>query len=232
MYMSLDRIDIELAPRDGRARLVQTDHRTPDEMAERPAMSTIIVLIRSLNPRRMYHDLDLFYNFVADPPTYICDALAAAGAHLWVGTEPSFIDRTFPAAQPAHCLVDELANASIAQLAGELTSRRFNAEPLPSLERLEHQTARRGFPDEKDTVAFWTTILELGALAAQAIHSTNGGSWSYNEKAPGSFPLSYRCSFRGEQATVNPLGKALKFVRNRGGGDEPSLLVKMLASAP
>lgn len=52
------------------------------------------------------------------------------------------------------------------------------------------------------------------------------------ELAPGTLPLKYRCSFEGDTATANPLGKALKFLREKGGGDEPSSLVRMLRSRP
>jgi hypothetical protein len=61
MYLSLDRIDVKLEPRDGRERLIQTDHRSAGEAAARPAFSTIVALIRCLNPRRVSGEIELFY---------------------------------------------------------------------------------------------------------------------------------------------------------------------------
>lgn len=232
MYISLDRIDVQLEPKDGRERVIQTDHRSAAEMAARPAISTIAAMIRCINPRRMFDELDLFYNCQCEPPAFLRDVLAACGARLWVGDDPAIIDETVPQAAIDEGAVERLVNAAMQELARELVAGSAATEPLGALELLELKIARCGFPEEDDDAAFWTTILELGALAGAAIGASNRGAWFHDAAGPGTFPFKYRCSFRGEMATANPLGKALKFVREKGGGDEPSFLVRTLGSSP
>ncbi|WP_437949675.1 hypothetical protein WME98_01710 [Sorangium sp. So ce296] len=123
------------------------------------------------------------------------------------------------------------------ELARELVARELVEdspvpEPLRALELLELEMARSGFPEEEeDVAAFWTAVLELGALAGAAVGASNGGAWFHDVAGQGTLPLKYRCFFRGEMAAANPLGKALKFIREKGGGEEPSFLVRTLVSS-
>jgi hypothetical protein len=94
---------------------------------------------------------------------------------------------------------------------------------------VELEIARAGFLDEDDPVSLWTTVIELGALSAQAIGAKNGGSWAYNAKAYSVLPLTYQSTYNGEPGAINPLGKALKFIREKGGGEQPSAFVRFLA---
>ncbi len=232
MYISLDSIDLQLESKDGRERLIQTDHRAAREIAARPALSTIIALVRCLNPRRAYSEAELFYNCQHEPPAFLRDAVAACGARLWIGDEPAFLAQAFPTAVIDESAVDRLANGAMHKLAHELVAESAATEPLGALEVLELKMAQLGFPEEEDAAAFWTAVLELGALAGAAIGGSNGGAWFHDVAMQGALPLKYTCSFRGETATVNPLGKALKFLRGKGDGEEPSFLARMLGSSP
>ncbi|WP_437720550.1 Fic family protein [Sorangium sp. So ce861] len=232
MYISLDRIDVELESKDGRARVIQTDHRTAAEISARPALSTIVALIRCLNPRRAYGELELFYNCQHGPPAFLRDAVAACGARLWVGDDPAVLDQDLPQAAIDEGAVDRLVNGAMQELARELVEGSDANEPLGALELLEQGMARSGFPDEEeDVTAFWTSVLELGALAGAAVGASNSGAWFHDVAGQGTLPLKYRCAFRGEMAAANPLGKALKFIREQGGGEEPSFLVRTLRSS-
>ena len=232
MYISLDRIDVQLESKDGRERMIQTDHRSLAEIAVRPSISIIIALIRCLNPRRAHGQLDLFYNCQYQPPAFLRDAVAACGAYLWVGDDPAILDQIVLRAAIDGSSVDRLANVAMHDLALELMTGSGATEPLRALELLELRMSKTGFPEEDDVAVFWTTILELGALAGAALVVSNNGSWFYDATGQGTLPLKYNCSFRGETATANPLGKALKFVRGKGDGEELSYLVKTLSSSP
>ncbi|WP_437812860.1 hypothetical protein [Sorangium sp. So ce1078] len=232
MYISLDRIDVQLESKDGRERAIQTDRRSAAEMAARPAISTIIALIRCLNPRRVYRDLELFYNCQCEPPAFLRDAVAACGARLWVGDAPAILDQSVPQVAIDDSAVERLANGAMQELARELVAESVATEPLGALELLELKMTKSGFPEETDVAAFWTAILELGALAGAAIGASNRGAWFYDLAGQGTLPLKCRCFFRGEMATANPLGKAFKFIREKGDGEEPSLLVRTLGSNP
>jgi len=232
MYISLDRIDVQLESQNGRERMIQTDHRSADEIAARPALSTIIALIRCLNPRRAFSELDLVYKCQHEPPVFLRDAIEACGARLWVGDDPAFLVQAAPPATIDESAVDRLANDAMHDLALEVMAGSGVSAPLEALELVESKMIDSGFPDEDDDVAFWTAILELGALAGVALGASNKGAWFHDITGPGTLPLKYSCSFQGETATVNPLGKALKFVREQGDGEEPSGLVRMLGSNP
>ncbi|WP_437933811.1 hypothetical protein [Sorangium sp. So ce341] len=136
MYISLDRIDVELEPEDGRARVIQTDHRTAAQSSARPALSTIIALIRCLNPRRAHGELELFYNCQHEPPPFLRDAVAACGARLWVGDDPAILAQDLPQAAIDEGAVDRLVNGAMQELARELVERSAATEPLRALELL------------------------------------------------------------------------------------------------
>lgn len=232
MYCSLDRLDIELKPRNGRARIIQTDHRTTDELLAQPALSQLAVLIRCLNPRREERPLDLFYNFAHEPPAVVRRAVQIGAGHVLVGDDLAFVEADVTPLVPDQTEVDSVANAAFRELASQLIVQHAAPDALRCLVAMEGRLLAGGFPEETDESAFWPLVLELGALTAHAISVTNGGSWSFDVAATGTLPFVYRCSFKGELATVNPLGKALKLLRAKGGGEEPSALVKALAASP
>ena len=135
MYISLDTADIQIAPKDGRERILQMDHRTPDEIAERPGLSSVIGLIRCLNPRRAYPDLDLFYNCAHEPPAFLRDVLAACGARLWVGQDVGILSQPLPALAVDDRAVESPANSAMAALAVEAVADLPEKDPYRALDR-------------------------------------------------------------------------------------------------
>lgn len=232
MYISLDRLDIELSPRRGRARVLQTDHRSAVDLSAQSALSQLAILVRCLNPRREPRELDLFYIFADEPPPAIRRAVTIGGGHVLVGDFASVVETDVVPLEPDQAEVDRLANSAFEELAALLIAKNAATDAFGCLIAEEQRLAADGFPEETDESTFWPLVLELGALTARALLPTNGGSWSFDATANGTLPFVYRCSFRGELATVNPLGKALKLLRAKGDGEEPSVLVRMLAASP
>jgi hypothetical protein len=72
-------------------------------------------------------------------------------------------------------------------------------------------------------------VLKLGSMAGEIIRASNGGQWALGDSGRLPFALSTR--FRGGEATVNPLGKAIKRFAH---GEEDTLvsLVEMVQSQP
>ncbi|NUO52805.1 MAG: hypothetical protein HOV80_28505 [Polyangiaceae bacterium] len=229
MYISLDRIDVQLSPRDGKPRLIQTDHRLASEVAERPGLSTIAALIRCLNPRRMYPDAEVFYSCAHEPPAFLREAVMLCGAAVVVGDDLSVVERPFHGRVGDAEEIDRVANAALDGLVGALLSDSTSSE-FGLLVKREAALFRDGFPSEDDDVRFWTAVLELGALAGSAVRMAKAGSWFYDREAIGTTPFNFRCSFDRGPATANLFGKAVKFLRACGGGDEPSALVKLLVA--
>ncbi len=89
---------------------------------------------------------------------------------------------------------------------------------VEGLETVEHALASdAGTPDE-DEFAYWSAVMKLGSFGGELIRASNGGQWRTTDS--GSLPFALSTTFRGEQATVNPLGKAIKRIVN---GEEDSL---------
>lgn len=233
MYISLDRIDIELEAPQGQLRFLQTDTRTAAEIEARAGFSTIVGLVRCLNPRRMGGNVELLYYCEQEPPAFFQQLLQVSGSRLLVGEAAlATLNHTEPPGIPDLPAVQQLLQAAIRDLAQEVVSRLQADDALSALHLLEAQLERDGFPEQDNEIGFWCAVLELAALAGAAISTANGGQWWYDPDAKGSLPLIYRCRFQGDTANVNPVGKAMKFIVGKGDGEEPSYLVEMLAAAP
>jgi hypothetical protein len=233
MYMSLNRIDVELRAEGDRRRLVQTDHRLASEIAERPGLSTVAALVRCLNARRDDALMDVVYYCQHEPPRFLRDAVGVAAARLVVGESSRDLPADAVPIVPEPDRVSELFDQGMRELALEVMRDLGVEQAMVGLRRVERKLLELGFPDEEaDETAFWISVLELAALVSVASFETNAGAWHFDPVAPGSLPFIYRCRYRGDEASANPLGKALKFLRGKGDGEEPSALVAVLASSP
>lgn len=231
MYISLDRVDIELQAPEGQHRFLQLDGRSSAEMGARESFSTAVSLIRCLNPLRFGAKVEIIYFCENDPPPFLSHLIKVVGCRLCVGKAD--LDRlNQPTVLPTMDVpaVQQLVQNAMQGLAQEVMASLDANDAQTALPLLEAKIAREGFPQNEDEVAYWTAVLELGALAGAAICATNGGNWLYDPAAKGSLPFIYTCLFNGEPATANPLGKALKFIIGMGDGEEPSDLVKLLAA--
>ncbi len=231
MYTSLNRIDVELEPRDGRVRVVQTDHRDPEEITASRYLSVVFALSRCLIPLRTSEHLSVVYQCIAEPPDFLREAVKAAGAELWVGDDMSFFGQTTPVPRVDVATVGTLLNAAMHELA--IAGGFSGSKPLDALLAAEHNFQVFGFPDPADEEGYWRAVVLLSAFVGEALRAPAGGAWEYNPKNPGTFPFTYRARFQGDRATINPLGKALKFIRRSDGDEqEPSILVKCILASP
>ncbi len=220
-------MDVRIAPLGGRTRIVQTDHRSAAAIALDLPISIVATAIRCLNPLRAIEGVALFYNFVEPPPNAIEQTITACGALRWIGNDVALLEHPRPHQPIDEREVTAILDASLANVADELLRSSASSAALSNLETQERTLLHRGFPDE-DTAAFWSTVLHLGALAGAAIRASAGGQWFHNPSSPGTLPVDFP-TFKGEAATITPLGKALKFLRGKGNGDEPSALVRFVS---
>jgi hypothetical protein len=208
MFANLGRIDIELQPdAAGRRHFVQMDHRTCAEVEAEPDLSALFAIIRVLNPMRARGENEpdpiVSCSFVDLPPPFLADAIAAAGGRLVKGAS---ISEPIAATQgPA--LHSVVASAMAGLVRATMTEHRvsFDATGLLAVER--SLSATRISADE-DAYAYWSAVLKLGSFAGELIRASNGGRW--DTTGSGSLPIVLVTSFRGDEATVNPLGKAIK----------------------
>lgn len=208
MFNSLDRIDIELKPdATGRRHFLQTDHRTRVELEAEPELTTLFAVIRVLNPMRVRGDDEpvpiVSYSVVEPPPQCLMDAVAAAGGRL---IEDVAIHDPIPVARvPA--LHDVITSAMSGLVRATMAEHGVSFD-VDGLKALERALSAIPMSVDEDASVYWGAVLKLGAFAGELIRASNGGRWEAT--GSGSLPISLITSFRGGEATVNPLGKAIK----------------------
>lgn len=229
MFSSLDRVDIVLKPGpDGRQRYVQTDHRTAAEIEQEPDLSVLFALVRILHPKRMAEagspEPVVIYSARERPPAFLRRAIHAAGGRLMIGDDPQPVSE--PAGPPP---LEEVIESAFANLARAVAAEYRVALTPDGLLTVEPALAELAGDPEDDEVAYWSAVMKLGSFGGEVIRASNGGRWSVTDS--GSLPFALSTRFRGEEATVNPLGKAIKRFAN---GEEDSLvtLVSLIRSQP
>jgi hypothetical protein len=218
MFSSLDRIDIVLKEKAGRKQYVQTDHRTAEEIEQEPELSVLFALVRILNPKRMAEEGEpepvVLYSAMNPPPEFLRRAIRAAGGLLTIGrsTDPEPEEGVAPP-------LEEVIASAFANLARAVATEHGVELTLEGLEAVESALAESAGDPDDDEIAYWSAVMKLGSFGGELIRTTNGGRWEVVDS--GSLPFALSTRFRGEEATVNPLGKAIKRFAN---GEEDSLV--------
>jgi hypothetical protein len=260
MYASLDRIDVVSRRNDGRTEYWQTDHRTAEQIEREPALSVLFALTRILNPRRGNEagapEPVVIYSATHPPPQFLLQAIRAAGALLTLGDEldprpvpgpassveadGSFLGRAMraagglfggraPSATGGAQSLDTIVQDAFAGLARAVAAEHGVGLNLDGLRTVEDALAERAGSAEEDETAYWSAVFKLGSLGGELIRASNGGRWVQVET--GSLPFALSTTYRGGQATVNPLGKAIKRFAE-GEGDSVVALVDVIRSNP
>jgi hypothetical protein len=200
----------------------------------------------------------VIYSATHPPPEFLLQAIRAAGGLLTIGDaldpQPipgpaasaeaggSLLGRAMRAAgslfgagraQPAQASGAQSLDAIIQDAFGSL-ARAVAAEhgvglDIDGLRRVEDALAERAGSAEEDETAYWTAVFQLGGFGGELIRASNGGRWMQVET--GSLPFALQTTYRGGEATVNPLGKAMKRFAE-GEGDSVVALVDVVRSNP
>lgn len=258
MFSSLDRIDIVAQRKDGVKEYWQSDHRTAEEIEQTRAISTLFALTRLLNPRRGEDDgprAVVIYSAAEPPPEFLRQAIRAAGARLSIGDglelepEPDaappsggggFLSRALrglfggdnpapSAAAAGSPSLDDILQDAFARLAREVAAEHGVALDVEGLRAVESALGAKELDAEMDETAYWTAVFQLGAFGGELIRASNGGRWKQTDM--GTLPFALDTRFRGGEATVNPLGKAIKFLAD-GEGDSVVALVQVVQREP
>src|SRR5262249_21621482 len=151
---------------DGRQQYVQTDHRTPEEVAEEPSLSVLFALVRILNPKRMAKpgtpEPVVFYAAQHQPPAFLRRAIRAAGGRLTLGskTEPE------PEEGEAPPLEEVIASAFTKLARAVAVEHRVELNP-EGLAKVERALAAAAGDPEKNEAAYWSAVLKLGSFAGE-----------------------------------------------------------------
>jgi hypothetical protein len=227
MYASLDRIDLISTGEDGRPWYIQTDHRSAEEITQAAELSTVFALLRILNAQRLAEsrgeDARISYVLSSPPPVFFPAVIAAAGGQLQ-------LDLGAPESPPAEIpALDDLLQDAFAALAERTAVDHAVPLDMAGLAAVELALTADSIDAEEDEIGYWTTVVTLGALAGEVMRTANGGHWVAG--GSGTLPLVLSTRFNGEDATVNPLGKAIKRLAH---GEEDSLvpLARLIISQP
>jgi hypothetical protein len=213
MHASLDRVDGSGQEPDGRMKYIQTDHRTPDEIARDRHVSVIFAIVRLRNAR-IYSWKETFnplviYSFPKGPapPDFLREAIAAADAELQLDTEPVPFTGT-------RREITELLDEATAAIAAEAAKARGAALDMALLTQFEDELGAATPDKDTDEDAYWRAVVTLAAIAAEIIRGMLGGGWASAQA--GSVPFVLVSG--GLQ--INCFNKAVQFLEDPvGGGD-------------
>ncbi len=232
LYSSLDRVDIVSAGPGGARRYVQTDHRDAAEIEYESELATLMALVRVLNPLRFTEGEgpapEVVYHAAHVPPPFLRRAIASAGATLVVGPDASGEPLAYDLSVGALVDVDALADETFGAL-GRRTAESIGLTlTVSGLEAYERALVADGPPSaEGDEGRYWASVLKLGAFTGELLREPNGGRWVQTGSTMGRLPFVIHASYQGTTATVNPLGKAIKYF-GQGTQDAPSALARAL----
>lgn len=222
MYSSLHKVDIVASDKadPNRKLFVQTDHRTPEEIDAEPELTVIFGLARMLLPRRLPEAEGAVVRYVALAGAHplVVELVAATGATLEAaGVETSLegVAKKKP---------EELADRAFEGLGTKLLKEHGLSADERGLEAFERHAA--GAPTlEEDEIGYWTAVVALAAVTGEVLRAKYGGRWALDPKDYADVPFMFEPGV--EAGLVNPVGKAVKFLRY-GDAESPRQLIKLV----
>jgi hypothetical protein len=204
VYSSLERVDIVLEDEAGGTIHAQTDHRSTEEMASTPELSSLFAIARVLTARRNAPSkLRVAYFARCEPPAFLRDVLALLGAELFVGQEAHPL-------KPRRGSVEALVDERLRALAdGERAARGLTYDSA-CLETLARDAARTP-PVEEDEAEHWARVLGLAAFSARVLESGARGRWSTSDKT-GSVPFVFELELPSGPLTLDLMAGAKRAV--------------------
>jgi hypothetical protein len=190
------------------------DERNAAAMARLPSLSTLVAIARILNGRRALEARyggkgEIRYAVIAQPPTFLTDAIVRAGAAV----VDAGGDRVILPASPAS--LSAIVDSAFAELAHHVRTSVGAHDMITALRATEK--IRRAAPLDREAkpALYWTAVFELAALAGE-LSRAKGGRWIETAEMPVPFALK----FPGGELAM-PAKLAQKIVE--GGEPEASL---------
>jgi len=171
-WADLDKLAIARPRPDGRVTLVAGDDRGPDAIASTRPLSTLIAVSRVVRGRRVIEERHggrgVIVYTCRHAPEYLVDAVTAAGGIVFDGARELTSPRPLALTVQLDAAFLDLASA----VRRRLDARGFDA----ALDALEHEVRQRA-PTAEDPEAWWTSILELAAVAGELVRADRPGRW-------------------------------------------------------
>jgi len=220
MYSSLRKIDI-VAAKDGTKLLVQTDHREKAEVEAELELSVLFALTRAITPKRSAEHADGVVRYVAMGELHPALARVLASTGATAESQGAPVDLSgVPRAAPA-----DLADDAFAALGKRALAKGGWKPDVDGLAAFEKVIAMTQPDEEEDEIAFWTAVVELAAVTGEVMRATVGGRWVDDPADYSDIPFMFQVS--GDEAFMNPVGKAIKFFLH-GEAESPRQLLRAL----
>jgi hypothetical protein len=213
-YQDLDRVDLRVRDKASGElkRIVQCDFRNLDEIAARPALSTVFALVRIATARCYDRSVPVEQACKVEPPRFLIDAVVAAGGGLRVEDHVLVVP---PSPPPPPEAMDGFADRAFAALAAEAAGA-GGAITSDGLAALEARVVATITADMRSTdpLAYWTAVVELAAVAGELLRELSPGSgWRF--LADQHLPFTFRIEVPDVQVIrVYPLAKAQELIEN------------------
>jgi hypothetical protein len=187
MWASLHKIDRVRPQPNGGAIVLLEDERKAVAMSRVPGLSTTMAVARVLNARRLLEKKyggkgEVRYAANASLPDFLFDAVSRAGAAIADLTGDNVILPPKPSG------IASIIDMAFSSLANETRINVGTLEFGEALRRLENDRRKQPLEREADHVRYWTSVLELSALAGE-LWRPRGGRWIDTHEVPVPFAI-------------------------------------------
>lgn len=222
MYSSLEKVDIVVKDKEGANVLVQTDHRSLDEVDAEREISVLFALTRILAPRRAegWRDARVRYVIQGELHPLLASVAAATDAEVQAGDVN--VDLAGVPRRPAADLADDAFRG----LAAKVLQRERVTPDAAGLAAFTDRVLRRELDAEEDEISYWTAIAELAAFTGEVMRAKYGGRWVDDPKDFADIPFMFQVG----DSYMNPVGKSIKCVMH-GESEGPVHLLRSLEDA-
>ncbi len=213
MWARLHKLDKVRPQPNGSAIVIIEDERTAGNMQRVPSLSTLVAIARVLSGFRALDAKfggkgEVRYATWANVPSFLQEAISRAGGSIASGDGATV---RIPASRAS---VEATIDVAFAELASHVRGVLGISDLDKALEKVEAQ--RRASPTDKDAnpERYWTSVLEIAALAGEQARRKNG-RWIDTKEMPLPFALRFP-----DGAIARPTHVAEKIVS--GKEDEPA----------
>ena len=229
VFSSLDQVDIVARDKSNRLILVQSDHRSSQEIEKDVELSAVFALARVLNAFRVAKSkgekATIIYDFNTEaPPDFLSQAIVSAGGSITLKSKSfRYRGKTVD--------TDKIFDKMMAGLANKVVKRERKQFLLDSLKDYERSVENKKFSKESDEVKYWTMVIELAAFAGEVLRKETGGGWIVDDREFFTLPFAFHCKAKDYDGLVNFIGKAIKFLNNPEGDSLAYLVENTIAQA-
>lgn len=207
VYSSLHKIDFIADGPDDRRYLVQTDHRSVEEVEAEVELSILFALARIIGPSRTEHGVGAVVRYVALGGLHpaIAQVVASTGAVAEVDRDDVDLSEV-ETAPPS-----DLADGAFAGLARRVLEREglvADEDGLAAFEKIASAAPSR----DEDEVGYWTMVAELAAVTGEVIRGVAGGRWVDDPQGYADIPFMFAAGGPDSNWNVNAVGKAIKYL--------------------